>query len=187
MASRGRRIGEGRFIALMQKYSAEDMRRNREELEQLILYASTDAEFARLDQLLAVARELTSSSDYEMLKFRARHRKIFIQGPPEKPQAARTRREPDEVDKAITAALQEQRHQEALVRQRGREYQMADNHIGNMTVLAKMLANPHDQVDLRKVRGRVIRAMARLPEDKGADLMRRYEEFAAKVQKLREV
>jgi hypothetical protein len=172
----------------MEKYTLEDLRRMREELEHLIQWAETEADFARLDRLLADAEQMTTPGDLFVLRLRAKNRKRFIQGPPpEPPRKPGKRREPDAVDRLLVEEGKRQRRQEALERQEGREYEAQQQHRGNMIALSRVFSNPHEQVDLRKVRGRMARAMARMPEDKAADLMRRYEEFAAKVQKLREV
>jgi hypothetical protein len=57
---------------------------------------------------------------------------------------------------------------------------------GNRAALTKLFSNPHAGIDLRKVRGRVKREQAHLDEEQAVELEKRYQEFAAAVQRLRE-
>lgn len=181
-------ISDAKFKALMEKYSAEDLRRIYQELEGLIQSAATDEQFNRMEELLAEVKEFGSGSEYQMLKFRAKNRRIFVQGiPPKPPRKPRKPRRITQVQRDISAELRASRRQEALGRQAGREVLAQHDHSGNLSLLARVFNNPTADVDLRKIRGRVRRASNRLPADKAADLLRRYEELAAKVQHFREV
>ena len=180
-------MSDAKFQALMEKYSAEDLRRIYQELEDLIRSAATDEQFNRLEELLAEVKQFGGGSEYQMLKFRAKNRRIFVQGIPPKPPRKPRQRKRNPVHDDLAQEIKQVRHQEALERQAGRKVREEWNHSGNLSLLARVFNNPTADVDLRKIRGRVRRAINRLPPDKAADLLRRYEELAAAVQKLREV
>lgn len=178
-----KQIKAAEFAALMQHTpTAQEEAEFRRELEQAFTRLSDPNGIEHLEGLVERAKLYTSYEEHTRLwmRFRAARAEELDRRRKER-NAGRKRRSPEMWDYVADLVA----HEEQLIQRNHRLREAAQKHRGNMMTINRTLANPHQDVDLRKLRGRVTRAQDYVLEEDAADLERRYQEFVEEVGRLR--
>lgn len=177
-------ISDAEYAALMTRtITPDEVAAYRWQVEQAFGNVAATGGLQRLDALVEKGKVYLSVDEHHRLwvRFRVARMEELTRRRRER-DARRTRGGPAMWDPAADEVAAEERRK----RQKHARRQQAQAQRANLMALNRTLAQPHRGVDLRKVRGRVDRAVAHLDQHQAAALLGRYQAFADAVRQLRQ-